>query len=315
MYFSRKINDTLSEKIDLANNTAEDYSVVVTSPSGYLPKTVDEMKAAYDILMPDYPVVSISLVYDNRKLFQAIRKAVRAETSMLAVSVKGIKDNEKHPHLTPEEVEDIIEAAKKDVVNNVDYVQTLKQKYLMMDRDLNYWAHMYFMALREINEINNEIEEDLERTPKAAYVVFDAEDGARSACQQFGKNSFERLNICGLTHEIQRIKELQSPEPHDFIRACDHDDATEPSDLLWDYIGASGLERSLRDFLSWALASVVMLILYLVILELKKSSIKRAQQSSVINSGYVNQAIAVITSVLIVVLNMGLPYVMKATCS
>ena len=68
------------------------------------------------------------------------------------------------------------------------------------------------------------------------------------------------------------------------------DDATEPSDLLWDYIGASGLERSLRIFSSWVLASVVMLILYLIILELKKSSIKRAQQSSVLNSGYVESS-------------------------
>ena len=314
VYFTKSFNDKLSEKIDLANNTAEDYSVVVTSPSGYLPKTADEIKEAYDLLMPEYPVVSISLVYDNRKLFKTIRKAVNAEKAMLKATAKDVKD-EKKPEITPEKAEAIMDAAKKDVVNAVEFVQTYKQKYLMMDRDLNYWAHMYFQALQEIKETNDEIEEDLERTPKAAYVVFDSEDGARTACAHYGKNAFERLNVCGCTHEIQRIKDLQAPEPHDFIKACDHDDATEPSDLLWDYIGVSSRERTARDVISWGLASFIMFVLYNIIYSLKKSTIERAQQSSRIKDTYVDSAVAVVSSVMIVVLNMALPYVMKATCS
>ena len=46
------------------------------------------------------------------------------------------------------------------------------------------------------------------------------------------------------------IKDLQAPEPHDFIKACDHDDATEPSDLLW-ITGVSSTERTARDVISW----------------------------------------------------------------
>ncbi len=314
VYLSKSFNDKLSEKIDLSNNTAEDYSVVLTSPGGFIPKTVDEIKEAYDLLMPEYPVVSVALVYDNRKLFKAIKKAVVAEKNMMTATTKDIKNNKK-PEITAEKAEEIMDAAKKDVVNGAEFIQTPKQKYFMMDRDLNYWAHMYFGALQEINEINNEIEDDLERTPKAAYVVFDSEDGARQAIALYGKNAFERSNICGTTHEIQRLKDLQAPEPHDLIKACDHDDAVEPSDLLWEYIGVTGSERAARDLLSWVLASFVMFILYNIILELKKSAIERAQDTSAKSKTYVDSAVAIISSVMIVVLNMALPYVMKATCS
>ena len=122
VYLSKSFNDKLSEKIDLSNNTAEDYSVVLTSPGGFIPKTVDEIKEAYDLLMPEYPVVSVALVYDNIKLFDAIKKAVVAEKNMMSATTKDIK-NDKKPEITAEKAEEIMDAAKKDVVTSDSYWQ------------------------------------------------------------------------------------------------------------------------------------------------------------------------------------------------
>ena len=50
---------------------------------------------------------------------------------MLKATAKDIKD-EKKPEITQEKAEAIMDAAKKDVVNAVEFVQTYKQKYLML---------------------------------------------------------------------------------------------------------------------------------------------------------------------------------------
>ena len=51
-----------------------------------------------------------------------------------------------------------------------------------MGRDFTYWAHAYYERLQEINVMNEAIAADANRTPRAAYIVFDNEHGARAAC-------------------------------------------------------------------------------------------------------------------------------------
>ena len=311
IFFSKKVHDKYREKIDLSQQTAQDYGVCITSKSGYVPKDADAIKAAYAELLPQHPVVSVSIVYDNRKLFRSLRQMVIAFKTLQKKRILAIR-SKKNPK-TKEELDAIEAECKVRAKQGEKMVQTREQKYFRMGRDFTYWAHAYYERLQEINVMNEAIAADANRTPRAAYIVFDNEHGARAACSLYSKNAWQRLNLCGMTAEIQNVKTQleagQDPLVTDLIQACDHNEADEPTDIIWENIGVRSIEVSVRSFISWVSAGTVCVILFFVLVAMKD-----AARTNTSNNGAVDEVLAVISGATIVVLNQMLPKIMKASC-
>ena len=72
--------------------TAQDYGVIVTSRSGFLPRNASDIKQAYKELLPAYEVVSVSLVYNNRKMFKLLRKLVLQHRALINKRVNELKN-------------------------------------------------------------------------------------------------------------------------------------------------------------------------------------------------------------------------------
>ena len=315
LFFSKMYNEKFATKIDLSMQTAQDYGVIVTSRSGFLPRNASDIKQAYKELLPAYEVVSVSLVYNNRKMFKLLRKLVLQHRALSNKRVNELKNKKKN--VSKADLERIEGQAKKEARDGKK-IKVEGAKKFGIGCDFNIHAHRYYELLHEIDELNKEIEADSERKPKAAYVVFDTEGGARTACELYGQSSLEKMNLCGCTENIQRVKDVynsgRDPLVTDLIQACNHEEAREPSDLLWENIGVSNMEVNVRSSLSWVAAGVVCSILFGILLAMKGDQARQKAGKSV-GGDYVDAAISTVASMVIVVLNMALPRVMKASCS
>ena len=321
--FSSRIEKHEIEQADTRIYSARDFTVMITGSK--LPQDPKVYKKFYESRFEGSRVVRVAIIYNPSPLLRAISRHLRAEMSVS----QSYNDNELHK-------QDADHAGRR-VSRAQSILRKLKSSpppsscsFLGVFQSMGCRRdHAY--KLRELQAAEKAVDEENRRvyqndlSPSRVFVTFDDELDQHRCIRNMASDWCDRLWIRRDLDTVDNRASIQ-----DILESCAHEDAPEPSDILWENLDYGWASRMIRIVWSTVLSFVVIFVLGLALLYLTLSSesakngdgaydvVKvesplRANNGGIIGASYLDQIQSAGLAAFIVLINFLLPMTIKLT--